>query len=99
MVITEREKLGHLQDQSIWKVKKTETLAYSRTLTHLTEKQVGLGYSVRCNYLSPFETLYALLVGNSHFGSICGKFMFLLADPVRFVYFFFGGGLLLILRG
>lgn len=42
MVITEREKLGTIQDQIIWRVKKTETLAYNRTLTHLTEKQITL---------------------------------------------------------
>ncbi|KAI8746471.1 phosphatidylinositide phosphatase SAC1, partial [Biomphalaria glabrata] len=39
IVVTEREKVGHILNNVVWKVTKTELLCYKRSLTHLNERQ------------------------------------------------------------
>uniref|UniRef100_A0A2C9LVI7 Phosphatidylinositol-3-phosphatase SAC1 n=1 Tax=Biomphalaria glabrata TaxID=6526 RepID=A0A2C9LVI7_BIOGL len=43
IVVTEREKVGHILNNVVWKVTKTELLCYKRSLTHLNERQVKGG--------------------------------------------------------
>jgi hypothetical protein len=40
VVITKKSKVGTINGQTIWKVAETEVISYTRTLLHLTEKQV-----------------------------------------------------------
>ncbi|GFO16307.1 phosphatidylinositide phosphatase sac1 [Plakobranchus ocellatus] len=45
IVVTQRQNVGTIAGQPIWKVVKTEVISYKRTLTHLTERQVSLNKS------------------------------------------------------
>lgn len=40
VIITKKHKVGSINGQTIWQVAETEVISYSRTLLHLTEKQV-----------------------------------------------------------
>jgi len=40
IVITRREKVGEVDQKTIWKVTGTEVISYQRTLLHLNEQQV-----------------------------------------------------------
>ena len=43
LVITRREKVGEVDQRTIWKVTGTEVISYQRTLLHLNEQQVCTG--------------------------------------------------------
>nr|KAI8763601.1 phosphatidylinositide phosphatase SAC1-like; partial [Biomphalaria glabrata] len=53
IVVTEREKVGHILNNVVWKVTKTELLCYKRSLTHLNERQITINKS----YLSLMEVM------------------------------------------
>ncbi|GFR66006.1 phosphatidylinositide phosphatase SAC1 [Elysia marginata] len=53
IVVTQRQNVGSIGGQHIWKVAKTEVISYKRSLTHLTEKQVSLNKS----YLSLLDVM------------------------------------------
>lgn len=40
VIVTKKHKVGSINGQTIWQVAETEVISYSRTLLHLTEKQV-----------------------------------------------------------
>jgi len=40
IVITQREKVGEVDQKPVWKVTGTEVISYQRTLLHLNEQQV-----------------------------------------------------------
>ncbi|KAL5021530.1 hypothetical protein ScPMuIL_000685 [Solemya velum] len=56
IVITKREKVGELNGHTIWAVTDTEIHSYSKTLFHLTEKQITFNKT----YLSMVEHVVAL---------------------------------------
>jgi len=41
VIITKKHKVGSINGQAIWQVAETEVISYSRTLLHLTEKQIS----------------------------------------------------------
>ncbi|KAK0047895.1 phosphatidylinositide phosphatase SAC1 [Biomphalaria pfeifferi] len=53
IVVTEREKVGHILNNVVWKVTKTELLCYKRSLAHLNERQITINKS----YLSLMEVM------------------------------------------
>ncbi|KAH9509478.1 Phosphatidylinositide phosphatase SAC1 [Bulinus truncatus] len=53
IVITEREKVGQILNNAVWKVTKTEVLCYKRSLTHLNERQI----TINKNYLSLLDVM------------------------------------------
>lgn len=48
VIITKKLKVGTINGQTIWQVAETEVISYTRTLLHLTEKQVMCGRSHTC---------------------------------------------------
>lgn len=40
VIITKKDKVGTINGETIWKVAEIEVISYTRTLLHLTEKQV-----------------------------------------------------------
>ena len=44
-MITQREKVGEVDQRPIWKVTGTEVISYQRTLLHLNEQQVTYKYT------------------------------------------------------
>ncbi|XP_069676100.1 phosphatidylinositol-3-phosphatase SAC1 [Periplaneta americana] len=41
VIITKKQKVGTINGQTIWQVAETEVISYTRTLLHLTEKQIS----------------------------------------------------------
>jgi hypothetical protein len=41
VIITKKHKVGTINGQTIWQVAETEVISYTRTLLHLTQKQVS----------------------------------------------------------
>lgn len=41
VIITKKRKVGSINGQTVWQVAETEVISYSRTLLHLTEKQIS----------------------------------------------------------
>jgi Phosphoinositide polyphosphatase (Sac family) len=48
VIITKKHKVGSINGQTIWQVVETEVISYTRTLLHLTEKQVMCCRSYTC---------------------------------------------------
>jgi hypothetical protein len=48
IVITRREKVGEIDQKTIWRVTGTEMISYQRTLLHLTEQQVTVEIDLGC---------------------------------------------------
>jgi hypothetical protein len=53
IVITRREKVGEIDQRTIWKITGTEVISYQRTLLHLNEQQL----QDNARYLSMIETI------------------------------------------
>ena len=45
IVITERNRVGDINGETIWKVTKLEVLSFRRTVYHLNEEQVCIKYT------------------------------------------------------